>query len=157
MLVIITISINIFGQEKNINRNVIYYELGGTGFGPVSVNYERDFLLNEKVVFAPGAGISLTRYINEGGTYNIQEHQIFFPIQVNFLFGKKNHRFEAGYGMPLAVKKDRFGIVGSVYVLRLGYRYQNRKSGFLFRASINPSVIVFTPTIMGGLSVGYVF
>ena len=157
ILLIVTISINIFGQENKIDKNVIYYELGGTGFGPFSINYERDFSLNEKVVFAAGAGVSLTKYIHVGGTNYIKDYQLFIPIQINFLFGKKNHQFEIGYGMPIALKNDEFGIVGNIYVLRFGYRYQHKQSGLLFRASINPSVIVYVPSIMGGLSIGYTF
>jgi len=157
VLIIVVNSINIFGQENKIDRNVIYYELGGTGFGPFSLNYERNISLNEKVIFAPGLGASLTKYIHVGGTNFINDYQLFIPLQANFLFGKKNHRFETGFGMPIAIKNDEFGIVGHIYVLRFGYRYQHKQSGFLFRASINPSVIVFVPTIMGGLSVGYTF
>ncbi len=157
ILLIITNSINILGQENKIANNVIYYELGGTGIGPFSINYERNILLNDKVIFAPGAGVSLTKYIHVGGTKYIEDYQLFIPIQVNFLFGKKNNRFEIGYGMPIAVKDDEFGIVGNIYVLRFGYRYQHRHSGLLFRASINPAVIVNVPIIMGGFSIGYTF
>ncbi|MEA2041407.1 MAG: hypothetical protein U9N85_02490 [Bacteroidota bacterium] len=157
ILLIVTNSINIFGQENKIDRNAIYYELGGTGFGPFSINYERNFSINKKIIFAPGVGISLSKYIHVGGTSYINDYQLFIPLQVNFIFGEKNHQFETGYGMPIAIKDNKFGIAGSIYVLRFGYRYQHKQSGFLIRASINPSVIVNVPTIMGGLSVGYTF
>ena len=79
ILVIAVNSMNAFGQENKIARNVIYYELGGTGFGLFSLNYERNFSLNEKIIFAPGIGISLSKYIHVGGTYSINDYQLFIP------------------------------------------------------------------------------
>ena len=155
LIFIILGGLKAIGQEK-IN-NTIYYEFGGTGFGAISINYERNISINDKVIFAPGLGFSLSNFIEVGGTKLINDNQIFIPWQVNFLFGEKNHHFETGFGMPLAINDDKFGFVGNIYVLRLGYRYQSQKTGFIFRASVNPSIIAIVPSIIGGISLGYSF
>jgi hypothetical protein len=157
LIVFIAISFVTFSQNNSSSKNTAYYELGGIGFGPVSLNYERLIPLGSSVLFAPGAGISFTKYIQVGGTFWINEIQVFIPVQVNFLFGKNNHHFIAGYGMPLGIKDNKFGVTTSIYVLRLGYRYQPAHSGFMFGASINPSIVVNSPMLMGGLLVGYTF
>ena len=96
-----------FSQNNTQSKNGVYYKLGVTGFGPVSFNYERTISLCNTVLFAPGAGISFTKYIQVGGTFSIDEVQVFIPVQVNFFFGKNNHYFVAGYGMPLGIKDDK--------------------------------------------------
>ena len=160
--VILSILINntiVYSQtnENKIAKNIINYELGGTGVGIVSLNYERNLLINESIIFAPSVGASLSKYIHVGGTYNFYEYQIFIPIQVNMIFGKYKHHFETGFGMPFAIDKDKFKLIGGTYVLRFGYRYQKKSSGLIFRASINPLLMVFMPTIYAGISVGYAF
>ena len=157
LFVFTAISIVAFSQNNTQPKNTLYYELGGSGFGPVSLNYERMIPLGNSVLLAPGAGISFTKYIQVGGTFWINEVQVFIPVQVNFLFGRNNHHFVAGYGMPIGIKDNKFGVTASIFVLRLGYRYQSKRSGFMFGASINPSIVVAAPTLMGGLSVGYAF
>jgi len=64
---------------------------------------------------------------------------------------------EIGYGMPFAIKEDKFGISSELYVLRLGYRYQSYKRGLFIRASVNPSIIAIVPAIMGSIGIGYSF
>ena len=157
LIILITISFVTFSQSNTQPKNALYYEFGGTGFGPVSLNYERLIPLGNSVLLAPGAGISFTKYIQVGGTFWINEIQVFIPVQVNFLFGKNNHHFVAGYGMPLGIKNEKLGVTASTYVMRLGYRYQSKHSGFMFGANINPSIVVHSLMLMGGLSVGYAF
>lgn len=157
LFVFSTISLLSFSQNNTQSKNNLYYEIGGTGFGPFSINYERIIPLGKSVLFAPGAGISFTRYIQVGGTFWINEYQVFIPVQINFLFGKKSHHFVAGYGMPLGIKDDKLGVTASMYVLRLGYRYQAKQSGFILGISINPAIVVNSPILMGALSVGYSF
>jgi len=149
------LGLNTNGQEKA--NNLIYYELGGVGYGEVSLNYERNISLNDKVVFAPSLGFSLSSFIHVGGTKSINDNQFFIPLQVNFLFGKKNHHLETGFGMPIAIDNEKFGLVSNIYVLRLGYRYQQKKSGLIFRTSINPAFVGIVPKIIGGISLGYAF
>ena len=138
-------------------KNTIYYEIGGTGYGLVSINYDRLFNLSEKIKFTFGLGFSITNSINVGGTESIGKNQFFIPLQGNFLFGKQRNKFEFGFGMPLAIDSEKFGIVSNIYVLRLGYRFQPAKKGIMLRASLNPSIIAIIPQIMGALAIGYIF
>ncbi|MBN2214258.1 MAG: hypothetical protein JW723_08435 [Bacteroidales bacterium] len=96
------ITSHLYGQN-GISKNTFYYEFYGTGCGPFSINYDRFFTLAERVKFAPGIGLSLTKNIHVGGTKKINDNQIFIPVQGNFLFGRTAHHFEFGYGMPIAL------------------------------------------------------
>ena len=142
---------------SNQPKNSLYFEVGGVGFAPISLNYERQFILGDKTSLSIGGGISFTKYIQVGGTIWINEVQLFVPIQLNLLLGKNRSKFEIGYGMPFAIQKEGFPLFPAVYVLRLGYRFQPYEHGLFFRASINPSIVVYLPTLMGSIGVGYSF
>lgn len=145
------------GQEsfKHKDKNSLFYELGGTGYGPISIHYERKMFMGERIIFAPGVGLSFTQILHIGGTKNLNNWQLFIPWQTNFLYGKGKHYFEFGFGMPLSIDDYDFRFVGNIYVLRLGYRFLFHS--FLIRASINPTIIVYMPSIMGGIAIGYSF
>ena len=144
-------------EQSDFPRNSVYYELGGTGWSEISLNYERILPLSEKVKFAPGIGFATSHLSYVGGTVSIKNAQLFMPVQLNFLFGKSRHLFELGYGMPLAFKDKAFGLVGNIYALRLGYRFQPLKKGLLFRISFTPGFASIIPVPMGGISLGYSF
>lgn len=159
---LLSIAINSKGQEINRAKNTIYYELGGTGYGVFSLNYERLITINQTVSFAPGLGVSISKVIHVSNSYNFGDYQFFIPLQANFIFGRNKHHFETGIGMPVAIRNDnygesKYGLIGGIYVLRFGYRYQPKDSGLLLRASVNPTWMGLVPTIMAGLSIGYDF
>lgn len=154
-LIVIFIVSNSFSQN-NLHKNSVYYELYGTGLGFVSIHYERQFPISDKLIFAPGIGFSLTKTVHVGGTKNWGDQQIFIPVEVNFLIGKNDHKFELGYGMPFALRDKEFGFVSNIYLLRFGYRYQ-AKNGFMLRASVNPGVQVIIPVLWAGLGIGFSF
>ncbi len=141
----------------NQPKNSLYYEVGGVGFAPISLNYERQFILGERTSLSIGGGISFTKYIQVFSTIWINEFQLFVPLQVNLLFGKSRSKFEIGFGMPFAIDTEDFPLVPGVFVFRLGYRFQPSERGLFFRASINPSIIVYIPTLMGSIGVGFSF
>lgn len=160
--ILLAITVTSTGQEVNHSKNTVYYELGGTGWGIFSLNYDRLIPINETVSFAPGLGMSISNFVSTSYTYHIGDYQFFIPWQANFIFGRTNHHFETGIGMPIAIwtekyGEQKFGLRGEVYVLRFGYRYQPNDSGIIVRASINPTWFVTMPFIMAGLSIGYSF
>jgi hypothetical protein len=157
LIILSLLCLNVTGQNIKTAKNTIYYEIGGTGFGFFSINYDRLFNLSETINFTTGFGFSITNNINVGGTESIGNNQFFIPLQGNFLFGKQRNKFEFGFGMPLAIDSEKFGIVTPIYVLRIGYRFQPAKNGLMFRASLNPSIIAIAPCIIGALAVGYIF
>lgn len=76
------------GAAKGTNKHIVYLELGGTGYF-YSVNYER--LLFNKKAFAGFARVGF-EYI----PWNKADRLIHFPLGMNFTYGQKKHRFEAG-------------------------------------------------------------
>ena len=158
-LLIEGVCITIQGQRLNsIPKNSVYYELGGIGFSFYSINYERLIANGEVVSFELGCGLSL---LMNQGTQNVvgfNDNQLRIPIQANLLFGRREHKFEFGYGMPIGIRKPKFELEAGFYVLRLGYRYQSSTNGVFFRASINPSLVgIGIPYPMVGLGIGYTF
>jgi len=138
-------------------KNSLYYELGGTGFSFYSVNYERIISKGKIVSLSIGCGLSLLTNQSTETHVGFNGNQLKIPVQANLLFGRREHKFEFGYGMPFGLSKPEFGIEGGFYVLRLGYRYQSSKNGLFLRASINPSFVAIIPFPMGGFGLGYTF
>jgi len=158
LILLVASSINTIGQDINTYpKNVLYYELGGVGFGIFSINYENIISKGEFVSVSIGCGLSLR--LNQGTVTHVgfNDHQLKIPIQANLLFGRSDHKFEFGYGMPIGLNKPEFGFEAGFYVLRLGYRYQSHKKGLFFRASLNPSFVVIMPFPMAGIGLGYTF
>jgi hypothetical protein len=156
-LLLILIFLNLRGQDIKLAKNTVYYEFGGTGYGWISLNYDRLFDLSDKVKFTTGLGFALSKYIEIGGSKSIGDNQLLIPAQCNFLIGKSNNKIELGFGMPISINSEKFGFIAPIYVMRIGYRFQPNNKGFMFRASLNPSLILFSPKISGGLSIGYIF
>ncbi|MEM7039439.1 MAG: hypothetical protein AAF570_20870 [Bacteroidota bacterium] len=92
-----------------------------------------------------------------------------FPLELNYLFGKKSHRFESGVGFIVAPPRspDAQHVVRGYFMCTLGYRFQRRIHGPVFRAGISP--VIGSPNgmmilrnveawfVKPGLSVGYAF
>jgi hypothetical protein len=136
-------------------KNAFYVELGGNGIF-YSVNFDR--LLTPRV--AARAGLMFMRAEDE--VSNSVEVAVA-PVVVSYLFGEGSSHFEAGLGVGLATASiddvdfggdsDR-GVYGTGV---LGYRYQPKTGGVVFRAGLTPLFTTndFTPWI--GLSFGYAF
>jgi hypothetical protein len=104
--------------------------------------------------------------VGGGGFYVDGEGIVLLPVGINYLFGKEGnkHFFELGATVTPLIISDGFGndgdgLFSSTFgTLTFGYRMQPVKSGFTFRASINPIIArnTFWP-LYGGVSVGYKF
>ena len=155
------ISFGVYGQENQavskIAKNAFYYELGGVGFGLFSLNYDRILIQYEKFKFSVRIGYSITDFIHVGGTRKIYGHQYFIPVEAYLIIGRRKKYFEAGFGMPLAIDKYKFKFVSSIYVLRLGYRYQQHEKGLILRIGYTPPIGTMMPAMWGGISIGYAF
>lgn len=136
-------------------KNAFYVELGGNGIF-YSVNYDR--LITPKV--AARAGLMFMRAEDE--VSNSVEVAVA-PVVVSYLFGEGNSHFEAGLGVGLAtasIDDVDFGedFDRTVYGTGvLGYRYQPKAGGVVFRAGLTPVFTTddFAPWI--GVSFGYAF
>lgn len=132
-------------------KNIIYLDAASLLFvGYVNINY--DYMLNINSSIRFGAGIGYL-FEWEGPSHNYQG----FSLMYNFLPGKNNSKFELGFGASYIKEeieyyrseyKSRFSVA-----ITIGYRYQNRIEGMLFR--IGASYLGY----IGGLnlSLGYSF
>ncbi len=129
----------------------IYAELGGPSIA--GINF--DMRLNKKEA-GLGARVGMGGIIIDG------EGALFFPVGLNYLFGKdqKNY-FELGAGATLVsvtgdvIDGDLTTTFGHI---SFGYRYQPKQGGFLFRAAVTPifGKGFFIP-YYAGISFGYKF
>jgi hypothetical protein len=135
------------GAAKGTNKHVMYLEFGGAGYF-YSVNYER--LLLHKQTFAMFARLGF-EYI----PFGTADKLIHFPLGVNFTFGQKKHRAEAGLaalfrmnfapgvgfgeGFYLTNPPTRIFMAPSV-----GYRYHHRPNewgeSFFLRVTFTPII-----------------
>jgi len=151
------------GQTSNdsLKRNAVYIELFGQGI-LYSVNY--DYRIKENIALRAG----LTTY---GINFFSKTNVTGFPMMLNYLSGKRKGHFEAGIGfMPLLVteetgwfsweddeKKQSESAVGFIGNINLGYRYQPRTGGFIFRINFTPLIFQEQLWPFGGISFGYGF
>lgn len=63
------------------------------------------------------------------------------PVSLNYLFGKGGGHLEIGAGMHNGIMKGSEGRVrwGHYFFADIGYRFQKRGGGFLFRAGLSPN------------------
>jgi hypothetical protein len=71
LVILVFFSNQILGQNDRRTKNVVYYEIGGISFAPISVNYERLIGHGEKIHLSIGAGVAVTHYLNMPSTIEI--------------------------------------------------------------------------------------
>jgi hypothetical protein len=152
------ISNELFCQQASTgfrSKDYFVMELGGHG-ALYSLNYER--LVFNNSAFKTSLQAGFTYYSIKDNNYNT----IGFPLSINQLFSKKNHHLEMGVGMLLAI--DKFGTQNTFHAFptaKIGYRYQNSESPFIYKAAFTPVFNfaehqnLFTPWAMVGI--GYQF
>jgi hypothetical protein len=149
LFVVIALVIN--NVQSQTSAKSIYAELGG----PSIAGLNFDMRLNKK---EDGLGAR----VGIGGFQVDGEGALFFPLGLNYLFGKdRKNYFELGAGATFvnvtgnAIDGDLSTTFGH---LSLGYRYQPAQGGFLFRAAVTPifGKGFFVP-YYAGISFGYKF
>lgn len=144
-----------FTQEANtidtipgFKHNSIYVEIGGNS-GAYSINYDYTFSLSESTKLAVGTGLgcyfNIHSYAEEPAP--TKKNLFFITPAANFMFGKKSHYFETGVSLLLF----------QVPTLRVGYRYQPAKGGYMFRFGFTPIISELSIIPWGGISIGYTF
>jgi len=165
-LVIIVFAANSFSQNNdtlqtvsNFKHHSIYAELlGNSTF--YSINYDYLFRIykdNVKLAVGTGIGYFRYRYLYHGGPEKRITRIFYFTPEINFLFWKKSHYFEAGTAFMVGIVDNKY--VEFVPNGRIGYRYQPQKGGFLFRIAYTPTFIEwgFLRYHWFGVSFGYIF
>jgi hypothetical protein len=144
---------SIYGQNtkdtSRIAKNTLHLELLGNA-GVSSFNYDRILLSKNKFKISGRIGISLD--FLENGSY---------PIEFNFLFGKKNN-LETGIGYTFIVYSIEDIIHDSPFVYSLGYRFQKPNGGFFFKTALvlfihEPKMYSKKNALSMGLAFGYTF
>ena len=105
-------------------------------------------------------------------------HLFFFPVEVNYLLGKKKHKLEIGTGFEIGLVNEKTyyyypstnqsiqtsnNYCGYLFYSNIGYRYQTNH-GFQFRIGINPTyspngkhAAKRDPSVAPYVSFGYAF
>lgn len=136
-------------KEPQLKHHSVYLELGGNSF-IYSINYDYTLQLSDLTKLAIGTGFE---YVDEIKINEVSYGSSFcITPAANFLFGRSSHHFETGIAAyyPLSA-----GTI--IPTIRLGYRYQPRNGGFLFRIGATPIVVPGVILPWAGLSVGYTF
>jgi len=145
-------------------KNCVYFEALGQGMF-YSFNYEYMFTphLSGRVGYTNWS-IPIF-FLVSAGVVNYQGG----PVMLNYLWGDGDHHLETGIGAVLGAA--RYDGVGTIFgenisvkykffplgTATVGYRYQPREGGFLFKLGVTPifNETRFMPT--GGMSFGYAF
>ena len=161
-------ALSVSAQEgSDYIRKSVYLELLGNGLA-YSVNYDMRFKKNQQdgLGFRIGAGgFSITGYDSDG--VEVKGSLLTFPIELNYLIGKKRSALETGIGVSplflgakIEVDDEKIGGTGSGanVFLNLGYRFQPLKKGFTARINWTPIINSggFIPAWFG-ISLGYSF
>ncbi|MBI1929742.1 hypothetical protein HYR99_36520 [Candidatus Poribacteria bacterium] len=103
---------------KRTANNSFYLEGGGNAI-IVSINYDRLF------------GESFAGRVGLGGF----EEAILVPITISYLLGSGAHKLELGTGLLFGSEGYESGVIWTGIV---GYRYQPKKRGSIFRVGFTP-------------------
>jgi len=136
--------------HRPVARDAVYVEFVGQSHG-ITVNLEHKLFDTQPHNMSLRAGI--------GGFL----FWLSTPVSVSYLFGG-DHKLEIGTGW-LYMSSNMFdGFINRYVTGFAGYRYENARSGFLFRAGVTP-FYSYSDTdgsdneihISAGISVGYTF
>ena len=139
----------LFCQEAFEKPRAVFLELAGSG-GIASLNYEKAFAGNERLLFTWRAGFSLAPIDRNNGT------GLVFPLMANVLVGPADHKLEVGLGQGFTVTTR-----GSFFALTtaaVGYRYQAEGKRLFYRATYTPLIsylVDFQVQHWAGISIGY--
>lgn len=140
------------GSDYIRAKNAVSFGIGGTG-GIFSINYDRIILENPNFFLSLKGGI---------GSW-VSQTNLNFHITGNYNFGQSKHYLEFGIGGAIGLGQfDRYyKYYASVPII--GYRYQPKSEGLLFRAYACTFVLIqdaFNNTIgvpMLAVDLGFAF
>jgi hypothetical protein len=138
-----------FCQTEIDKKKSVYFEIAGSG-GLGSINYEKHFHKSKNIDYTWRAGFSLAPIDKNNGT------GIVFPLMINSIYGKKNHKLEFGIGQGITITTK-----GHFFALALaiaGYRYQSESKKWFYRITYTPLISYLVDLHVqhwGGISIGY--
>jgi hypothetical protein len=159
------------GFQKDA-KNVLYIEgLGNAGV--YSLNYERSFKenVNVRIGFGYSEIVGETTVSDTIVGQRKEKVNVRFgasPVMVNYFIGKGDHKIEIGGGITLFVisaqsseissngLKFKAGVL-SFLTGTIGWRYQPKGGGLVFKVAFTPFYNFSKVLPFGGISVGYAF
>ncbi len=155
-------NIQVQGQPRKFarpfeSRNTIYLGIDAYGAYP-SINYDRIFFDRGRVKYSFGLGFALW----QTPKYGEVDWATHVPVQLNAIFGSKNHHPEIGIGFTYRYMNTtpESKYEKHLFPLRVGYRYQKPDGGLFLRADFlavyRPNA-AFTPSVIPsfGFGIGY--
>ena len=144
-----------FGQDtlqpdnRFVYTNNVQVEILGVG-ALYSINYERTIVNNDRFKTMAQVGVSFWGNKSWKG--------FVIPVSMNELISFNRHHIEIGASIsPNYVWRDDNSKEWDYFMMaRVGYRYQNPKKKFLFRAGYTPIILPEVGS-WGGISFGYCF
>lgn len=150
--------------------HAVYAELGGSGI-LYTIHYEIGIISSERHALAARIGAG---YYYEGGMmvhesgdgltpyacYQPRVSVHWLPVGVSYLLGSRKSRLELGLELTPRAFYNATWLNTTVHLVpSIGYRYQRRPRGFLFRCTIIAAVSLATARVIPwlGLSWGYAF
>lgn len=167
---IILAVLSVSGQKNKpddaISTTSFYAELGGPGI-LFSANIDKRFTQSH-LGWGGRIGIGFISGFLTDDPFNSNYNPssvVTVPVQINYIFGKKNspHSFEAGAGVTVAGKKiDIFDFYNGrrsnfFATASFMYRRQPMNGGFSWRIGFTPLIAQGYIQPSGGVSVGYNF
>lgn len=152
---------SVFCQENK--QNNIYMEFFGAS-NTFGVSYDTRIKKGSQFGYRIGISYSYSSSSSFLFENSSSTKGVTFPLEVNYLLGKKRHNLDLGVGLNIGIYDANYTYtnyssqnVGSITIItpeetinrsetyfgyyifsNIGYRYQ-RKKGFLFRTGISPS------------------
>jgi hypothetical protein len=156
---------SLYGQNQEtstngkIKSNSLYFEAFGNGL-LYSINYEHLFTDNM------GGRIGFMYLPSLNVVISSTKDLITIPLIFNYFIGE-NHKLELGGGIVyvsagevnslFGLMNDARGVSAVIGTAVVGYRYQPRNSGFLFKIGLTPFFNKRGAIISGGVSIGFNF
>ncbi|MGQ8335020.1 hypothetical protein ACUNWD_00600 [Sunxiuqinia sp. A32] len=180
MLVAVTASSQENDTINTVNKSV-FIEFGGAGLAVTSANYDFRFRKGRTDGLGMRIGIGWESlqtepFLGEGYT----KTKLFsVPLEINYLLGKRNTKFEIGFSLTYASETEnrKFRFFNSDYTyteesgnfvvsyLPVGMRFQPKTDGFMFKFNMGPIINYSAPNVFSddefqywiGLAAGYAF
>ena len=135
-------------NRKIVIQHTLFAELLGSSVFFYNITYDCLFAFTKEHKIAIAAGFQYPSF------FDVSYHTFGGSIQVNYLYGVKNHHLEIGTGITTL----DFIKWNDIYIpIRMGYRYQRNNGGFFWKVAFTPTVSLFGFGPSGGVAIGYTF
>lgn len=129
------------------SQRAIFLEIGGNS-GLAAVNYEK--------VFKEKPGLEFNYRLGFTVLPNSDRTSFIFPVMINIIKGRGNHKLDFGLGQGLTIASDLNAYLRGL--INIGYRYQVEDKRLFLRVNYTPFISYLFDLQYehwAGLSIGY--